>query len=181
MIELLWADYLLDETTRVLVEDKHLPPTAATYFCNCVRETFPDGRNEVFVLPRGAGGRLPWRHAVNVKAGVRYKISKDNVVEFTADIFNVFNFQALTSVDSTITNSDVLPFQTSAKDPQAAACLAGNDLPQCAGGNTAIDTSAKNADGSFIKLTRDELNTNFKRPTSYQAPISVRFGIRFSF
>ena len=127
------------------------------------------GRDEVFVLPRGAGGRLPWRHAVNVKAGVRYKLSKDNVVEFTADIFNVFNFQAVTGVDSTITTSDVLPFQTSAKDPQAAACLAGSDLPQCAGGNTAIDTSATDANGTFIKLTRDELTTNFKRPTSYQA------------
>ena len=32
-----------------------------------------------------------------------------------------------------------------------------------------------------IKLNRDELNINFKRPTGYQAPISVRFGIRFSF
>ena len=139
------------------------------------------GANEVFVLPRGAGGRLPWRHAINAKGGVRVKISKDNVVEFTADVFNMFNFQAVTSVDETITNSDVLPFQTSSTDPQAAACLAGNGLPQCAGNNTAINTSAKGPDGNFIKLTRDELNTNFKRPTAYQAPISVRFGIRFSF
>ena len=33
IIELVWTDYLLDETTRVLVEDKHLSPAAATYFC----------------------------------------------------------------------------------------------------------------------------------------------------
>ena len=96
-------------------------------------------------------------------------------------MFNLFNFQAVTAVDQTITSSDVLPFQTSAKDPQSAACLAGNNLPQCTGGNTAIDTSATDADGHFIKLTRDEINTNFKKPTQYQAPISVRFGIRFSF
>ncbi len=140
------------------------------------------GPDEVFVLPRGAGGRLPWRHAINAKVGARYRISKDNVVEFTADVFNMFNFQAVTAVDQSITSSDVLPFQTSAKDPQAAACLAGNDLPQCAGDNTAIDTPSTDPDsGQFIKLTKDELNANFKQPTAYQAPLSVRFGLRFSF
>ena len=46
VIELLWSDYLLDETTRVLIEDKHLPRSAAVYFCDCIRETFPDGRIE---------------------------------------------------------------------------------------------------------------------------------------
>ena len=102
-------------------------------------------------------------------------------VEFTADVFIMFNFQAVTAVDNCITTTDVLPFQTSAKDPQAAACLAGNSLPQCTDGNTAIDTSAQDSSGNFVKLTRDEINPNFKRPTGYQAPISVRFGIRFSF
>ncbi len=140
------------------------------------------GADEVFVLPRGSGGRLPWRHAFNAKGGVRYKISKDNVVEFTADVFNMFNFQAVTAVDQTITTSDVLPFQTSSSDPQAAACLAGNSQPQCTNNNTAIDTGTHDdVNGGFVKLTRDELNPNFKRPTAYQAPISVRFGIRFSF
>ncbi|MFZ5443833.1 MAG: TonB-dependent receptor [Myxococcota bacterium] len=133
------------------------------------------GADEVFVLPRGAGGRLPWRHAINAKLGVSYRISKDNVVQFTADVFNMFNFQAVTAVDQTITNSDVLPFQTTDKDPQKAACLAGTDQPQCADGLTTIQTSA------LEPLTREELNSNFKQPTAYQAPISVRFGIRFSF
>ncbi|MBL8909336.1 MAG: TonB-dependent receptor, partial [Archangium sp.] len=139
------------------------------------------GADEVFVLPRGAAGRLPWRHAINAKLGISYRITKDNVVQFTTDVFNMFNFQAVTAVDQTITQSDVLPFVTNAKDPQTAACLAGNNQPQCAGGNTAISTTAQDADGNYIPLTKDELNTNFKQPTAYQSPISVRFGIRFSF
>lgn len=139
------------------------------------------GADEVFVLPRGAGGRLPWRHAINAKVGISYRISKDNVVQFTTDVFNVFNFQAVTAVDQTITNSDVLPFQTNDKDPQKAACLSGNSLPQCTGGNTAISTSTTDDNGNLIPLTRAELNSNFKQPTAYQSPISVRFGIRFSF
>ena len=139
------------------------------------------GPDEVFVLPRGSGGRLPWRHAINAKAGVSYRITKDNVVQFTADIFNMFNFQAVTSVDETLTNADVLPFVTNDANPQAAACLSGNNLPQC---------QMKNADGVAIlpittpdgsNITAADLNPNFKRPTGYQAPISVRFGIRFTF
>lgn len=150
------------------------------------------GPDEAFVLPRGAGGRLPWRHAFNAKAGVRYKISKDNVVEFTADVFNMFNFQAVTAVDQTITSAEALPFQTSAADPQAAACLAGNNLPHCStqsldengdprfddDGNPVYDLPIMS--GS-VPLTSADLNPNFKRPTAYQAPISVRFGVRFSF
>ncbi|MFT3714322.1 MAG: TonB-dependent receptor [Archangium sp.] len=139
------------------------------------------GADEVFVLPRGSGGRLPWRHAINAKLGISYRITKDNVVQFTTDVFNMFNFQAVTAVDQTITQSDVLPYQTTAKDPQTAACLAGNAQPQCAGNNTAISTTAQDADGNYIPLSKDELNSNFKQPTAYQSPISVRFGIRFSF
>ncbi|MEW6434096.1 MAG: TonB-dependent receptor [Myxococcota bacterium] len=139
------------------------------------------GADEVFVLPRGSGGRLPWRHTINAKAGVSYRITKDNVVQFTADIFNMFNFQAVTSVDETLTNGDVLPFVTNDPNPQAAACLSGNNLPQC---------QMTNADGipvlpiqtpDFENITTADLNPNFKRPTGYQAPISVRFGIRFTF
>ena len=141
------------------------------------------GPDEVFVLPRGDGGRLPWRHAINLKAGVSYRISKDNVIQFTADVFNLFNFQAVTGVDQTITSSDVLPFQVApgTKDPQAAACLAGSAQTQCANGETTIDTSTQDSNGNFVKLSQAELNPNFKQPTAYQAPISVRFGIRFSF
>lgn len=139
------------------------------------------GPDEVFVLPRGAAGRLPWRHAINAKLGISYRITKDNVIQFSTDVFNMFNFQAVTGVDQTITNSDVLPFQTNDKDPQKAACLAGNSNPQCTGDNTAILTSAQDDDGNFVPLSRAELNSNFKQPTAYQSPISVRFGIRFSF
>lgn len=142
------------------------------------------GADEVFVLPRGAGGRLPWRHAINAKLGVSYRISKDNVVQFTADVFNMFNFQAVTAVDQTITTVDVLPFQTTDKDPQRAACLAGSDQSQCANNSTQIAyqpgglSPGENPEGFLLQ---GELNSNFKQPTAYQAPISVRFGIRFSF
>lgn len=44
VIEFVWSDHLLDEVTRVLVDDKHLPRSAAVYFCDCIRKAFPAGR-----------------------------------------------------------------------------------------------------------------------------------------
>ncbi len=137
------------------------------------------GPDEAFVLPRGAGGRLPWRHAINAKLGLSARLSKDNVIQLTGDVFNMFNFQAATGVDNTFTTSDVLPFQTTDKDPQAAACI--TEGPNCPAGATNVSTSTRGPNGEFVKLSRDEINSNFKQPTSYQPPISVRFGIRFTF
>lgn len=145
------------------------------------------GTDEAFVLPRGSGGRMPWVHAVNGKVGVSYRLNQTNEIQFTADIFNMFNFQAVTAVDQTLTTSDVAPFQTTSNDPQTEACLAGNDLPQCKVEVRDPDT------GEFIgyqlpitgpdgtPLTTADLNPNFKRPTAWQQPISVRFGLRFTF
>jgi predicted nucleic acid-binding protein len=45
----LWTDDLLDEVQRVLVRRKGLTPAAASYFGDCIRETFPGGH-----IPRGA-------------------------------------------------------------------------------------------------------------------------------
>ena len=44
VIEFVWSDHLLDEVTRVLVDDKHLPRSAAIYFCDCIRTSFPAGK-----------------------------------------------------------------------------------------------------------------------------------------
>jgi predicted nucleic acid-binding protein len=44
MFELLWSDHLLAEVERVLVQYKGLAAEQAAYFCECVRQAFPDGR-----------------------------------------------------------------------------------------------------------------------------------------
>jgi predicted nucleic acid-binding protein len=46
MFDLLWSDHLLDEIQRVLVDKKGLPNQSARYFCECIREAFPEGRIE---------------------------------------------------------------------------------------------------------------------------------------
>lgn len=103
------------------------------------------GAGESFVLPRGSSGRLPWNHSFNLKAGVNYRLGKQQTVGFTVDAFNVLNFQAVTAVDNTLSTKELLPTTTL------------GDVPA------------------------GDLNPNFKRPTAYQAPISIRFGLRVSF
>jgi len=44
MFDLIWSDHLLAEVERVLVERKGLRLEAASYFCDCARRAFPDGR-----------------------------------------------------------------------------------------------------------------------------------------
>ncbi len=137
------------------------------------------GAGESFVLPRGAGGRLPWRHSINLKAGVSYKISKDNMVQFSIDAFNVLNFQAVTAVDDTFSTKDLLPATIApGQNPQQVICIAGNTAtdPNCKDGN--LGTVKK--DGT-TQAKLSDVNPNFKRPAGYQTPISLRFGVKVTF
>ncbi len=52
LFDLVWSEHLLSEVERVLVESKHLAAERAAYFCDCIRQAFPEGQ----VLP---GDYLP--------------------------------------------------------------------------------------------------------------------------
>lgn len=118
------------------------------------------GTNEVFILPRGAGERLPWVFRIDPHVGWAYKFGKDSELKLTMDIFNVFNFQAVTAVDETYTNSTVTPIVDGTKDDLKAGKLTNDD-------GTPFDATNK--------------NPNFGKPLAYQAPRQFRFGARVSF
>src|SRR5262249_21738328 len=69
------------------------------------------GQNEVFVLPRGSGGRTPWLTQFDLHASYKRKLSSLFSFEAYLDVFNVFNQQAATSVDEEYTTSVVAPIQ----------------------------------------------------------------------
>ncbi len=139
------------------------------------------GSNESFVLPRGSAGRLPWNHSINLKATATYRINRDQAVQFSVDAFNVLNFQAVTTVDETFSTKDLLPAVIApGQTPQQVACIAGDGTdPGCKGGK--LGTVKKNGDSGIEPASVNDLNPNFKRPTSYQAPISIRLGLKFTF
>ena len=128
------------------------------------------GQDETFILPRGSGGRTPWINSVDSNVGVNYRVSKDSVVSFTLDVFNLFNFQGVESVDESYTFEQVLPvYDAKTNTPGSVADLptadsAGN-VPAAAGG----------------KLAYEDVNQNYKNPDRYQAPRQIRFGVRYTF
>jgi hypothetical protein len=116
------------------------------------------GLDEVFLLPRGAGDRLPWTFDVDLHLGYAFRLANTSSLIATVDVFNLFDFQAATAVDQRYTAADV--------QPVANGTLGGLDgLKTSTGG--LLDPSQK--------------NPNFGRPTQYQRPRTFRFGVRFTF
>ncbi|MCA9701981.1 MAG: TonB-dependent receptor, partial [Myxococcales bacterium] len=51
------------------------------------------GTDEAFLIPRGAGERLPWVFRIDTNIGYRKYFNEDLSLQVTMDIFNVANFQ----------------------------------------------------------------------------------------
>jgi hypothetical protein len=119
------------------------------------------GPSEAFIIKRGTGGRTPWTNNFDSNVGVNYRVNKTNVVSLTLDVFNIFNFQEVATVDQNYTFSSVLPVKNVTAD-QLTPGMIDN-----------VDTGEK--------LTEEELNPNFKKATSYQAPRQIRVGLKYTF
>jgi hypothetical protein len=113
------------------------------------------GRRETYVLPRGSGGRLPFYSQLDLHLSYRRQLSQLFALEASWDVFNVANQQAVTGVDMEYTTSSVRP------------------IPNGSAGDLA---SLKTVSGNVPIL-----NPNYGRPTAYQIPLSMRFGVRLSF
>jgi hypothetical protein len=121
-------------------------------------EIYEDG--EVFLLPRGAGGRLPWVHNVDARVAFAYKLNAHNRLAFSVDVFNVFNFQQVTRIDQNYTFATSTP-------------LLNGTVEQLENGE------ARSPDGTPITLASK--NPNFGNATRYQPERALRFGAQFSF
>jgi hypothetical protein len=117
------------------------------------------GMDEVFILPRGSGVRLPWTHEIDVRLGYMLKFDPSYTIAITVDVFNLFNFQQKTGIDQRYTAAAVQPIEDGTKD----------DLDQLL-----------NQDGTEFDKDLD-YNKNFGNPTAYQRPLTTRIGIRATF
>ncbi|HEY2746381.1 MAG TPA: carboxypeptidase regulatory-like domain-containing protein [Polyangia bacterium] len=113
------------------------------------------GRLETYVLPRGSGGRTPFVTQLDLHLAYKRQLSSLFALEASWDVFNVLDQQAVTAVDNEYTTSSVKPIPNG-----TVGDLAG--LKTLAGGAPI-------------------LNPNYGRATAYQAPLSMRFGLRLSF
>lgn len=114
------------------------------------------GSDEVFILPRGVGERLPWVTSIDIHAGFEFKVTETFSLAVTMDIFNLFNFQAVTSRSDRYTSADVLPILNGTKGD--------------------LETKLQYADGTAFDAS--DVNPNFGKITSYQRPRTFRFGLR---
>ncbi|WP_394849399.1 TonB-dependent receptor [Pendulispora brunnea] len=117
------------------------------------------GPDEVYILPRGSGERLPWNANVGTHVGYGWKFENGMSLGVTMDIFNLLNFQGALSTDQRYTRSRVSPIE---------------------GGSTA-DLGKLQAAPGFPAYTDAQKNPNFGNANLYQEPRQFRFGIRGSF
>jgi hypothetical protein len=133
------------------------------------------GDSEVFILPRGAGGRTPWVHSIDTNLTAGFRFSKDSAVTVGVDIFNLFNFQQATGFDQRFTLQDVLPILPDAQGNDATTA----DLPKK--GDTTPSTKLVYADGESTGFSSEDINPNYNKPTQFQAPRQVRINARVTF
>lgn len=110
---------------------------------------------EVFILPRGSGGRLPAVTQLDLHLGYEKKLSGTAQLSLSLDVINVLNLRQVISVDPEYTGSPV------------AAIL--NGTPEDLRHLRALDG------GSVV------INSNYGHPTNWQAPLFLRVGARLSF
>jgi hypothetical protein len=113
------------------------------------------GVQETFILPRGSGGRTPTLTSFDLHVSYRRQLSRLFGFEAYADVFNLFNQQEVTAVDQAYTASNVNPIEN---------------------GKIADLVNLKQVNG-----TQPLLNPNYGKPIAYQAPLSMRVGLRLSF
>ncbi|KFA88199.1 TonB-dependent receptor [Archangium violaceum] len=116
------------------------------------------GPGQIYILPRGSAGRLPWFHRIDTRLAVTYRLSKTLLASAGVEVFNLFNFQAAIAYDENYTFSVVRPIPNGTREQL---------------------TELRGPDGE--PLDPRALNANFGQPIAYQLPRSIRLSARLSF
>jgi outer membrane receptor protein involved in Fe transport len=111
--------------------------------------------NESYLVQRGSGTRLPWTYNTDLQLAYRVATLRNVAFSVTADIFNVLNLQAVTSVNESYTSSGVVAVQGTK----------ASDLP-----------TLKDSEGKAV-----DKKPSFGQASGYQAPRVFRFGVRGAF
>ena len=111
------------------------------------------GANSVYVLPRGAAGRLPWTTQLDLRIGASKQLSRSVTLSLDADVFNVLGGESATAADQTYTFDAVGPV-SSKGDLAFLKTTAGTPVTP---------------------------NARFLATTAQQPPLSGRLGARISF
>lgn len=126
------------------------------------------GNDEVFLLPRGSGDRLPWQHSIDAKLSYTFFESPTKTLAITVDVFNLFNFQAEVDRSQRYTIRPVEP-------------ITGKEASDVVTNNRIDPNEIQAADGDPRPFSDDDRWRAFGAPVRYQAPLTLRFGIKGTF
>jgi outer membrane receptor protein involved in Fe transport len=129
------------------------------------------GNDELFILPRGSGPRLPWQHVVDTHVGYTFLRTEKETFAVTCDIFNLFNIRSLRRRGERYTTRAVEPITGVSKDN---ALLDGDE-------KTIDPALILPADGDARPFDDTDRTRSFGAPTDYMEPISLRFGVKATF
>jgi hypothetical protein len=117
------------------------------------------GADQVYILPRGSGERLPWTFRSDFRVDFTHDFDDYRSISLTIDMFNLFNIQSAVRRDESYTQSSVTPIESGDLD----------DL--------------QNEDGSSFDPDDPDFgkNPNFGRIVQYQEPRIFRFGVKGTF
>lgn len=113
------------------------------------------GPYEVFILPRGSGGRTPTITQFDLHIGYDHKLSSRVNLSLYADLVNLFNQRAVTNVEDLYTVDPVSSIINGKPEDLRHLRTAFGTLPS--------------------------YNSNYGQPTAFQEPLYFRFGGRLSF
>ncbi len=114
--------------------------------------------NESFLIPRGAGQRLPWQFRVDTNLGYSRRLGADAAVTVAMTVYNILNLQAVSAVDEAYTFASVFPTY--------ARSVAELD---------------KLMPTSSVDKVKAVKNPNFGNPLAYQPPRQFQFSLRLDF
>lgn len=114
------------------------------------------GEKESYILPRGTAPRSPLSTQVDVRVQYGRQLGNDMRLEAFLDVFNLFNRQVEINADDRYTFDAVNPIVGGTEEDLAHLKVVGSG-----------QLAAK--------------NPNFGNPNQLQNPLSMRFGLRFTF
>lgn len=137
------------------------------------------GVDQSFVLPRGAVGTTGWVHSVDLKAAALVKVTKEQTLTVSVDVFNLFNLAAVESVDQRLSSAAVQPYTGA---PEGQSECRPVDSPACAGQLTKVVVDPKTGVPiGHTAASAADLNAHYRQTIAYQQPLTVRIGVKLSF
>ncbi|HVV87516.1 MAG TPA: carboxypeptidase regulatory-like domain-containing protein [Kofleriaceae bacterium] len=128
---------------------------------NTLAGNYGYGLDESFLLPRGSGQRSPFTWTADVKAAYGRKIDRSQELEAFVDVFNLFDNQDELDADERYTTSNANPI---------------------VGGDASDLRHSKTLDDGGLQVNQTPvISRNYGNLSARQAPLSVRFGLRYTF